>query len=116
MGNTGIAFIPKISISNPVNKESRETQLKLNNSNGNFRYKLKSVVFKKIINQTKHFGRLRIGATFFPKFLESWKRSVCPVSSIDVAYFCFVLFAIFILHSRESELYRYILDGTSALA
>ena len=29
--------------------------------------------------------------------------------------FCFVCF-IFILHSRESELYRYILDGTSALA
>ena len=28
----------------------------------------------------------------------------------------FVLFAIFILHSRESELYRYILDGKSALA
>ena len=26
------------------------------------------------------------------------------------------LFAIFILHSRESELYRYILDGTSAVA
>ena len=30
--------------------------------------------------------------------------------------FCFVLFAIFILHSRESELYRYTLDGKSALA
>ena len=30
---------------------------------------------------------------------------------------CFiVLFAIFILHSRESELYRYTLDGKSALA
>ena len=28
----------------------------------------------------------------------------------------FVLFAIFILHSRESELYRYTLDGKSALA
>ena len=27
----------------------------------------------------------------------------------------FVLFAIFILHSRESELYRYTLDGKSAL-
>ena len=27
-----------------------------------------------------------------------------------------VLFAIFILHSRESELYRYTLDGKSALA
>ena len=32
------------------------------------------------------------------------------------ALFCFVLFAIFILHSRESELYRYTLDGKSALA
>ena len=30
--------------------------------------------------------------------------------------FVFVLFAIFILHSRESELYRYALDGKSALA
>ena len=30
--------------------------------------------------------------------------------------FCFVLFAIFILHLRESELYRYSLDGKSALA
>ena len=30
-------------------------------------------------------------------------------------FFCIVLF-IFILHSRESELYRYILDGKSALA
>ena len=30
------------------------------------------------------------------------------------AYF-FILFAIFILHLRESELYRYIMDGTSAL-
>ena len=30
--------------------------------------------------------------------------------------FFFVLFAIFILHSRESELYRYTLDGKSALA
>ena len=30
-------------------------------------------------------------------------------------YFVFVLFAIFILHSRESELYRYTLDGKSAL-
>ena len=29
---------------------------------------------------------------------------------------CLVLFAIFILHSRESELYRYTLDGKPALA
>ena len=28
----------------------------------------------------------------------------------------FFLFAIFILHSGESELYRYVLDGMSALA
>ena len=28
----------------------------------------------------------------------------------------FFLFAIFILHSRKRELYRYIVDGTSALA
>ena len=33
-----------------------------------------------------------------------------------MSVFLFVLFAIFILHSRESELYRYTLDGKSALA
>ena len=33
-----------------------------------------------------------------------------------VLVFFLVLFAIFILHSRESELYRYIFDGKSALA
>ena len=39
-------------------------------------------------------------------------------SSVDYYFFIyfFVLFAIFILHSRESELYRYTLDGKSALA
>ena len=31
-------------------------------------------------------------------------------------FILFVLFAIFIIHSRESELYRYTLDGKSALA
>ena len=30
--------------------------------------------------------------------------------------YLFYLFAIFILHARESELYRYTLDGKSALA
>ena len=35
---------------------------------------------------------------------------------IDCFLFFFVLFAIFILHSRESKLYRYTLDGKSALA
>ena len=34
---------------------------------------------------------------------------------LDKLFFFLYLF-IFILHSRESELYRYILDGTSALA
>ena len=38
------------------------------------------------------------------------------VVSHDLFLFYFVLFAIFILHSRESELYRYTLDGKSALA
>ena len=33
-----------------------------------------------------------------------------------ILFFDFFLFAIFILHSRESELYRYTLDGKSALA
>ena len=36
--------------------------------------------------------------------------------SIYSLFLFFVLFAIFILHSRESELYRYTLDGKSALA
>ena len=38
------------------------------------------------------------------------------ISSTEHLHFFFVLFAIFILHSRESELYRYTLDGKSALA
>ena len=38
------------------------------------------------------------------------------VSVFFFVLFYFVLFAIFILHSRESELYRYTLDGKSALA
>ena len=37
------------------------------------------------------------------------------IVSCNVFYF-FILFAIFILHSRESELYRYTLDSKSALA
>ena len=36
------------------------------------------------------------------------------VSLMKNAFFC--LFAIFILHSRESELYRYALDGMSTFA
>ena len=40
------------------------------------------------------------------------------LSRIGRIFFLFFLFlfAIFILHSRESELYRYTLDGKSALA
>ena len=39
-----------------------------------------------------------------------------PILIVCFVLFCFfVLFAIFILHSRESELYRYTLDGKSAL-
>ena len=40
-------------------------------------------------------------------------RKVCTKHTLA---FYFFLFAIFILHSRESELYRYTLDGKSALA
>ena len=59
---------------------------------------------------------------------ETWltKQNLDYLSSISddhYAYgytaiddFIFYLFAIFILHSRESELYCYILDGRSALA
>ena len=41
--------------------------------------------------------------------------SACNETFI-VFIFIFVLFAIFILHSRESELHRYTLDGKSELA
>ena len=40
---------------------------------------------------------------------------VAVADTLKDVFFCIVLF-IFILHSRESELYRYILDGKSALA
>ena len=48
-----------------------------------------------------------------------WFNCFCAFSKgtenvLDVIVF--VLFSIFILHSRESELYRYILDGKSAFA
>ena len=42
------------------------------------------------------------------KLFTTWLKAIQPLY--------FILFAIFILHSRESELYRYTLDGTSALA
>ena len=64
----------------------------------------------------------------FVWFLKTWKKS-SPLSEIylqlhirnqyteiRIIILFFVLFAIFILHSRESELYRYTLDGKSALA
>ena len=40
----------------------------------------------------------------------------CDEKELCVANTFFFLFAIFILHSRESELYRYTLDGKSELA
>ena len=43
-------------------------------------------------------------------------RFIVINSSTTTTIFYFILFAIFILHSRESELYRYTLDGKSALA
>ena len=39
-----------------------------------------------------------------------------PVTTIGVIIVFFFLFAIFIFHSRESRLHRYILNGSSALA
>ena len=42
-------------------------------------------------------------------------KAVCKGKD-HFSIFVFVLFAIFILHSRESELYRYTLDDKSALA
>ena len=46
-------------------------------------------------------------------FLRNCKRA--SLSKVLLSSLFFVLF-IFIHHSRESELYRFILDGTSALA
>ena len=44
-------------------------------------------------------------------------KTACPLDGeCKQKSICFVLFAIFILHSRESELYRYTLDRKSALA
>ena len=43
-----------------------------------------------------------------------WQLFVAHLATVFLFYF--VLFAIVILHSRESELYRYTLDGKSALA
>ena len=48
----------------------------------------------------------------FYEFLVTHKR----LEQCFVCFIFFVLFAIFILYSRESELYRYTLDGKSALA
>ena len=54
-------------------------------------------------------------ATFFAK-----KQALHVMQNLNanqnLIFVFFVLFAIFILHSRESELYRYTLDGKSALA
>ena len=47
---------------------------------------------------------------------KKWLTKSCNLCWKGIVFFfCIVLF-IFILHSRESELHRYILDGKSALA
>ena len=48
--------------------------------------------------------------------LTNWQKSADLTKLCSYQKYCFVLFAIFILHSRESKLYRYTLDGKSALA
>ena len=50
----------------------------------------------------------------WPRYLPCFRHS--NKSSYSLPKFILFLFAIFILHSRESELYRCILDGKSALA
>ena len=50
---------------------------------------------------------------FFGNFNDVIARIVTSFGQTSIIIF---YFAIFILHSRENELYRYILDGTSALA
>ena len=52
--------------------------------------------------------------TFYKKRWGSGK--LCPQMLLLLLLLYLLLFAIFILHSRESELYRYVLDGKSALA
>ena len=49
--------------------------------------------------------------------LLSLEKDLSPEQLVTINFFLYLLYLfIFILHSRESELYRYILDGTSALA
>ena len=52
---------------------------------------------------------------FFPLHVKNTKIITTSIRAANSVLF-YVLFAIFILHSRESELYRYTLDGKSALA
>ena len=51
-----------------------------------------------------------------PGLLKWMIRSKTSPEVAFVFVLFFVLFAIFILHSRESDLYRYTLDGKSVLA
>ena len=66
---------------------------------------------------------LKTTTVYFAKWLVRW--CVCKIHIkkkkniyiyIYIYFFFFFLFTIFILHSRESELYRNILDGTFVLA
>ena len=69
----------------------------------------------KILKKSKDFLAFQV---------TSREKKICNLAGKDLRkfkgrskIFCFfVLFAVFILHSRESELYRYTLDGKSALA
>ena len=55
-------------------------------------------------------------STFFSVVSFYLNTSIPRSPQYSLLFLFFVLFAIFILHSRESELYGYTLDGKSALA
>ena len=57
---------------------------------------------------------MKVGWSF--KKMSLWKKEGFLYYIVQIILFFCIILSIFILYSRESELYRYILDGTSALA
>ena len=71
--------------------------------------------FLKLLEQRKGYTDIKY-VRFIEKLIDNFKKSFDDfVLREQLLLFFFVLF-IFILHLRESELHRYILDGKSALA
>ena len=70
----------------------------------------------KSINQCIPAAKLYKRSKTLTAILKQFLFEEFSKTTITIIFVLFVLFAIFILHSRESELYRYTLDGQSALA